>query len=311
MTIRRAVLVCLLIGGLLSWPYMVGGYWLSLLTQILIFGIVALSVDLLLGHAGLFSLCQAAFFSVAAYAVAIGQVKYGLGHLQAIGLAFFCGLTLGAIFGLSVRTRGVYFILVTLAMGYIVWGIGYRWAGFTGGDSGITNIPVPTIGAFDLSQPKTFYYFLLLAVAVIVIAYYRLVTSPFGLVLRGIKSSEDRMRTLGYSPVTHLYIAFLISSFISSCAGVLYVYFNKFVNPVSASLHVSVEVVVMAILGGSGTLIGPFIGAAAVLAMRNWISGFFEMHLAVMGLAFIAVVLWAPNGLVGLFRRMTNRFKQQ
>lgn len=311
MTTRRLLLFCLLVGVLVSWPFMVGGYWLSLLTQILIFGIVALSVDLLLGHAGLFSLCQAAFFSVSAYAVAIGQVKYGLGHLPAIGVALFCGLALGAIYGLSVRTRGVYFILVTLAMGYIVWGIGYRWAGFTGGDSGITNVRAPTIGPYDLSQPKTFYYFLLIAVSAVVLVYYRLVTSPFGLVLRGIKSSEDRMRSLGYNPVAHLYAAFLVSSFISSFAGVLYVYFNKFVNPVSASLHVSVEVVVMAILGGSGTLIGPFIGAAAVLTMRNWISGFLEMHLAVMGLTFIAVVLWAPNGLVGLFRKLANQFRKQ
>jgi branched-chain amino acid transport system permease protein len=304
---RRGILAILIVSVLILWPYVVGEYWLSLLSQILIFGLVALSVDLLLGHAGLFSLCQAAFFSVSAYAVAIGQVKYGLGHVQAVSLGLSCGLALGAVFGLSVRTRGVYFILVTLAMGYIVWGIGYRWAGLTGGDSGITNVSVPSIGGYDLTHPVTFYYFILLVIGVVVLGYYRLITSPFGLVLRGIKSSEERMKSLGYNPVAHLYAAFLISSLISSLGGVLYVYFNKFINPVSASLHVSVEVVVMAILGGTGTLLGPFVGSAAVLTMRNWVSGFLEMHLAVMGITFIAIVLWAPDGLIGLFRR-TKKF---
>jgi branched-chain amino acid transport system permease protein len=130
-----------------------------------------------------------------------------------------------------------------------------------------------------------------------------LIRSPFGLGLRGIKASETRMRSLGYRTTLHLYAAFVISGALASFAGVLYVYYNKFVNPVAASFPVSVEAALMAIVGGSGTLIGAFIGAGVVLGLRNWVSSFFELHAAVMGAVFIATVLWAPKGIVGLARR--------
>jgi branched-chain amino acid transport system permease protein len=141
-------------------PFLASAYWLSLITQILIFGMLALGVELMLGHAGLFSLCHAAFFSVAAYTVAILQVRYGLPTVIAAPAGIFLGTLLGCIFGLSVRTRGVYFILVTLAMGYIIWGVGYRWASFTGGDSGVTNIPAPEVAGFSAADPMAYYYLL-------------------------------------------------------------------------------------------------------------------------------------------------------
>ncbi len=300
-TNHRLALVLLALAVAL--PMVAGTYWVGLATQIVIFGMLALSADLLLGHAGLFSLCQAAFFGVAAYTTAILQVRYGVATHWAVPAGLLAGTALGLLYGLSVRTRGVYFILVTLAMGYIVWGVGYRWTALTGGDSGITNVPAPTLAGFQFSTAVQFYYLVLAILLVVLVAYQKLVNSPFGLGLRGIKSGEPRMRSLGFKPAQHLYVAFVISAFIASLAGVLYVYLNRFVNPVSASLHVNVEVVLMAIVGGSGTLLGPFIGAALVLGLRNWVSTFFELHLAVMGLVFIAVVLWAPGGVIGLLRK--------
>lgn len=300
-TNHRIALVLLALAVAL--PMVAGTYWVGLATQIVIFGMLALSADLLLGHAGLFSLCQAAFFGVAAYTTAILQVRYGVATHWAAPAGLLAGTALGLLYGLSVRTRGVYFILVTLAMGYIVWGVGYRWTALTGGDSGITNVPAPTLAGFQFSTAVQFYYLVLAILLALLVAYRKLVNSPFGLGLRGIKSGEPRMRSLGFKPAQHLYVAFVISAFIASLAGVLYVYLNRFVNPVSASLHVNVEVVLMAIVGGSGTLLGPFIGAALVLGLRNWVSTFFELHLAVMGLVFIAVVLWAPGGVIGLLRK--------
>lgn len=123
--------VLLLMAALLL-PWVAGDYWISLVTQMFIFGLLALSADLLLGHAGLFSLCHAAFFSVAAYTSAILQVRYGFSTLGGMALGLVMGTALGLLFGLSVRTRGVYFILVTLAMGYVIWGVGYRWSSLTG-----------------------------------------------------------------------------------------------------------------------------------------------------------------------------------
>jgi branched-chain amino acid transport system permease protein len=306
---KKILLPILVLAFIAAWPFIGGPFWMSLMTQIMIFGLVALSVDLLLGHAGLFSLCHAAFFSVSAYTVAVMQVKFGMPTEIAVPAGILMGTGLGLLFGLSVRTRGVYFILVTLAMGYVIWGIGYRWASFTGGDSGITNVPAPTFFGFKISDPMHYYYFVAVLIAIILWFYNRLIKSPFGLALRGIKSGEDRMRSLGFSPSLHLYAAFVASSFIASIAGTLYVYYNKFVNPVSASLHVAVEVVLMAIVGGSGTILGPFIGAGLVLGLRNWVSTFFELHLAVMGLVFIAVVIWAPGGVMGLIRRFLERTK--
>lgn len=294
----------ILIAVALLLPWVADTYWVTLLTQVFIFGMLALSADLILGNAGLFSLCHAAFFAVAAYTTAILSVRYGWTSIPASSAGLLVGTALGCIYGLSIRTRGVYFILVTLAMGYIIWGVGYRWTALTGGDSGITNVPAPGIGKYLIENAVQFYYLVLFSVLLVVGAYYRLVNSPFGLVLRGIKYGEPRMHSLGFKPATHLYLAFVISSCISSLAGVFYVYLNRFVNPVAASLHNNVEAILMAIVGGSGTLIGPFIGAALVLGLRNWVSTFFEMHLAIMGLVFITVVIWAPGGVIGILRRV-------
>ena len=307
MTHRQRILVAALGLLALAWPVLSGPYWMSLATQIYIFGMLALSVDLLLGHAGLFSLCHAAFFSVAAYTTAILQVRYAVPTVAAAPAGILAGTLLGLLFGFAVRTRGVYFILVTLAMGYVVWGVGYRWSSFTGGDSGVTNVPAPGIGTLQVTSPTQYYYVVLLVLFAVLWLYGRVVRSPFGLALRGIKSGEARMRSLGFDPARHLYAAFVLSALIASVAGVLYVYFNRFVNPVAASLHVSVESALMAIVGGSGTILGPLIGAGLVLGLRNWVSTFFEMHLAVMGLVFIAVVIWAPGGVVGFIRDRLDR----
>lgn len=305
-TLQKSILAAILALAL-AWPFIGGPFWVSLMTQIFIFGLLALSVELLLGHTGLFSLCHASFFSVAAYTTAILHVRYGMPTEIAAPAGFLAGTLLGLLFGLSVRTRGVYFILVTLAMGYVIWGVGYRWASFTGGDSGVTNVPAPSFGPVSFASPTSYYYLVLAVLLVCIWIYSRIIRSPFGLSLRGIKTGEARMRSLGFSPVRHLYLAFVMSSMIASLAGVLYVYFNKFVNPVSASLHVSVEVVLMAIVGGTGTILGPFIGAAVILGLRNWVSTFFEMHLAVMGLVFIAVVIWAPGGVMGIIARVFRK----
>jgi branched-chain amino acid transport system permease protein len=169
-------------------PWVAGEYWVSLLTQMFIFGLLALATDLLLGHAGLFSLCHAAFFSVAAYASAILQVRYGFSTLSGMAAGVALGTSLGLLFGLAVRTRGVYFILVTLAMGYVIWGVGYRWSALTGGDSGITNVPAPSVGGLSVQNGIEMYYVILLIVVLVLALYARVVASPFGLALRGIKS---------------------------------------------------------------------------------------------------------------------------
>jgi branched-chain amino acid transport system permease protein len=284
-------------------PLLAGEFWMTLLTQIMIFGLLALSADLLLGNAGLFSLCHAAFFAVSAYTTALLQVRYGATTALAAPAGILAGTLLSFVFAFAVRTRGVYFILITLAFGYIIWGVAYRWASFTGGDNGVTNVPFPAVGGFRVANATQYYYVVLVAVTLCGFAYRLLVTSPFGLTLRGIKSSESRMRSLGYDVGRHLYVAFVLSGLLASIAGVLYVYYNRFINPVAASFPVSVEAVLMAIVGGSGTILGPFLGSGIILVLRNWVSGFFHYYTAVLGIVFIVTVLWAPQGIMGLAAR--------
>jgi len=303
----RIALILVALAAALALPFAAGPFWTGLVTQMYIFGLLALSVDLLLGHAGLFSLTHASFFAVSAYTVAILQVRYNVPTALAAPAGIFAGTLLALLFGLAVRTRGVYFILITIAFGYVVWGVAHRWSSFTGGDNGVTNVPFPAIGAAAITSHTQYYYFVLAAVILCGLAYRVFMRSPFGLGLRGIKASEARMQSLGFRTSAHLYAAFVLSGALASFAGVLYVYYNKFVNPVAASFPVSVEAALMAIVGGTGTVIGPFLGAAVVLGLRNWVSSFFELHASIMGIVFIATVLWAPQGLVGIAGRIRAR----
>ncbi len=288
-------------------PQVAGPFWMGLVTQMIVFGLLALSVDLLLGHAGLFSICHGSFFAMAAYTTAILQVRYAVPTALAAPAGLLAGTLLGLVFGLAVRTRGVYFILITIAFGYVVWGVAHRWSSFTGGDNGVTNVPFPAVGGLRVESHTEYYYLVLVVVALCALGYRVLIRSPFGLALRGIKGSESRMRSLGYDGNRHLYAAFVLSAALASLAGVLYVYYNRFVNPVAASFPVSVEAALMAIVGGTGTLAGPFIGSAIILGLRNWVSSFFELYAAIMGIVFIATVLWAPDGIVGLAARLRGR----
>ena len=307
MTAARAAAVVGVVVALALLPQVAGPFWMGLATQMIVFGLLALSVDLLLGHAGLFSICHGSFFAVAAYTTAILQVRYAVPTALAAPAGLLAGTLLGLLFGLAVRTRGVYFILITIAFGYVVWGVAHRWSSFTGGDNGVTNVPFPAVGGLRVESDTDYYYLVLLVVALCALGYRVLVRSPFGLTLRGIKGSESRMRSLGYDSNRHLYAAFVLSAALASLAGVLYVYYNRFVNPVAASFPVSVEAALMAILGGTGTIAGPFIGSAIILGLRNWVSSFFELYATVMGLVFIVTVLWAPGGLVGLAARLRRR----
>ncbi|MEA2928245.1 MAG: branched-chain amino acid transport system permease protein [Hyphomicrobiales bacterium] len=299
----RAALTIALIAIAFCAPLFASEFWVTLLMQIMIFGLLALSTDLLLGQAGLFSLCHAAFFALSAYTVAILQVRHGFGTALAAPIGILAGTALAFVFASAVRTRGVYFILITLAFGYIVWGVAYRWASFTGGDNGVTGVPFPSLGSLRVASTTDYYYVVLSVVLVVAAAYRVLVTSPFGLALRGIKSSESRMRSLGYNVGQHLYVAFVLSGLIASIAGVLYVYFNRFVNPTAASFPISVEAVLMTIVGGTGTILGPFLGSGIILVLRNWASGYFHYYTAVLGVVFIVTVLWAPQGIMGLLAR--------
>jgi branched-chain amino acid transport system permease protein len=275
--------------------------------QILIFGLLALSVELLLGHIGLFSVCQAAFFAVSAYTVAILQVKYGQPTIVAVPAGLGAAIILSLIYGIAVRTSGVYFILVTIALGHVFWGISWTWVSFTNGEGGITNVPAPAVGSLAITSHSSYYYIVLAVVALCVLGYRTLTRSPFGLTLRGIRESESRMRGLGYNIAAHKYTAFVLAGTLSGIAGLLYIYFNRFVSPANAEFFLSIEVALMVLVGGTGTILGPFIGSAIMLGLRNYVSAYIDQWMIVMGLIFIVTMLWTPDGVLGVIRRLGVR----
>ena len=288
-------------------PQFLNLFWTGLLIQILVFSLFALSVDLLVGHTGILPMGHAAFFAMAAYTTAILEVRHGVPFLPAALAGGAGAVFLAAFFGAAVRTTGVYFILVTLAMGHVVWGVLMRWTTVSGGENGIGNIPPPVLGPLRFESLSAYYYLALVVVVLCTLAYRTVIRSPFGLTLRGIRESESRMRALGYRTRAHKYAAFVLSGILAGIAGVLYVHWNRFVSPATANFIVSAEVVLMVCIGGPRTILGSFIGSAIILAIRSVLSGYLKQWMIVMGAIFIVTVLWAPEGVVGLARRLGAR----
>ncbi|HXG15258.1 MAG TPA: branched-chain amino acid ABC transporter permease [Calidithermus sp.] len=280
-------------------------YPLTLLTQALIVAILAMSLDVLLGYTGLPSLGHAAYFGVAAYAVGILATEYQAGFWTCLLAGVLLAALTAAVFGLlAIRAAGTYFLMITLALGMVVWGLAFRWVSLTKGDNGISGVPRPDLGLpWSLWSPLPFFYFALVAAALAAAALGLLVSSPFGLTLKGIRESESRMRTLGYNVWLHKYLAFVLAGTAAGFAGVLWAYYNGFVSPVDVQLVTSVEALLMVALGGPGTLAGPAAGAALIVFLKNFVSVYTKRWLLILGAVYIGVILFAPRGLAGALRR--------
>lgn len=296
-----AALIVILAGGV---PLVLSNYQVGLATEVMIFGILAMSVDILAGFAGRTSLGHGAIFGVSTYVVVYATAQAGLSPIVAFALGVLAAMVVAAVFALlAVRTSGVYFLLLTLALGMIVWGVCLRWTQVTGGENGMRGDVRP----FLLLSHSAFYWAVLAGAAVVSFAMWRFVRSPFGLTLRGIRDSESRMRSLGYNVPLHLFIAFTVSGFFAGVAGALYAMFNNFVSPSTVALAQSVEGVLMMIAGGVGTLFGAFVGAAAIIALENVVSAYTERWQMVLGITFVLIMIFAPEGILGKLRAIMSR----
>jgi len=280
-------------------------FLLTVVMLSLVYAILAMSLDVLMGYGGMESLGQAAFFGLGAYALGILVARY---H-QAWPIAVLVGLGLGtagaAIAGLlAVRLRGLFFLVITLAFAQVLWGIANRWGQMTNGYVGLRGIRRPYAG---LESDDNFYYVLLGVFIVAAFAMRRLVTSPFGLGLRGIRESESRMKTTGYNVWLHKYIAFVICGAFAALAGVAYAFVTEFVTPEVLSITTSFDAMLMVILGGVGTLVGPALGAAAIVGLRNYLSSYIDHWIMILGAIYILTVLFAPKGIVGFASRWWRR----
>jgi ABC-type branched-subunit amino acid transport system ATPase component/ABC-type branched-subunit amino acid transport system permease subunit len=292
----------------LAIPPFLPPYWLSILILGVIFAILAMSLNLLMGYTGLDSLGQAAFFGTAAYVLGILTTRQGMRWDVAAAAGLVAAIIVAAVFGLvAVRLKGLYFLLITVALGQVLWGAALRWGSLTGGWNGMRGLTVPTE---VLGRSVPYYYFALAVFTCVAAAVRLIVRSPFGLVLRSIREREVRSSTLGYRTFVHKYLAFVIAGFIAALAGVLSATYNSFVSPRDLSLELSFDAMLMVILGGTGTLLGPIIGALVVTALRFLLSVYIDDYwLIVLGLVFIAATIWLPEGLVGAVRRLRRSDK--
>jgi len=290
-------------------------FYMDLIARIMIFAIAAVSLDLILGHGGMVSFGHAAYMGVGAYVVGVLSY-YGIdnGFLQiplALGAAALIGLVFGA---LSLRTSGVYFIMITLAFAQMLYFLAISLEEF-GGDDGMSSMRSEFSGLIDMYDTVQFYYLIFTILVLVLFGLHRLVLSRFGMVIRASRSNEKRTHAVGFPTFRYKLAAFTIASTICGLAGVLFANLNEFVSPDVMHWTHSGEIMIMVIMGGMGTLIGPVLGATAFLLLEEYLPEWMEMavtnggeHWAIiMGPILIAIVLFGRGGIHALFASRGKR----
>ena len=297
--IGRNLAVAAAIIALAAVPYAIREvYYVNIASQILLYAVFALGLNVLVGYAGLVSLGHAGLFGVAAYAVAY-LLAAGHGHAVAIIGGLAAGLVASAGFAaLSLRATGITFIMITLALGEIIWGLAYRWISLTNGDNGISVTSRPAPFGLSLATPRGFYdaTLVIFLLAVTMVAIF--VRSPFGAALCGTRDQPRRMNALGFHVLMIRFWAFMFSGLLASIAGILFVYYTEFISPQTLALTASAEGLLMVISGGAGTLLGPVVGAALVVIVKNVVSAYVVRWNFMLGAIFVAIVIFMPEGLV-------------
>ena len=300
------VLPLLVIGALL--PFFVSSYYADLVIQMFIFSIFAMSLNILVGYTGLASMGHAAYFGAAAYTTAflfLAGIKSF--WLVVVGGIVIVGL-MAALFGLlAVRAHGPYFMIITVSLSQVLWGIAFKWRSITGGDDGLPGIRRPDIGVgISVTPDLHFYYFIFVMFLLIFLVIYVLVNSPFGYSLRGIRESESRMKALGYNVWLYKYTAFVLAGALAGVSGVLWVYYCGYVNPSDTGIDLSVKGLLMLILGGSGSLFGPAVGAGIIVLLQNVVSSLTSRWSLVLGIVYVAAVMLFSEGVFSIVKRHKN-----
>lgn len=293
------------LAGLLAWPIVASHYGAGLVTEAFIFAIAAMSLDLLMGYGGLVSFGHAAFFGVGAYATVLVGVTLGLSPW--IGLAagiLASGIAAAAIGYLCVRMAGVAFFMLTLAFAQLLFSAAMKWRGITGGSDGVGGLPRPTIFGASLANGTVMYLTCLAGFVLSLVLMRMIINSQFGHALVGLRENEVRMRALGYPTARIKLAAFVLAGMFAGFAGGLYGIYNGFVSPDALSFGLSGTFLLMVVLGGAGSLIGPAIGAAVFLLMKQIVSSHTQHWLLIVGIVFIGCVMFFRGGIHGLIERL-------
>ena len=285
-------------------PSLVNSFYLRVMGEVLIFAMLAMSINILLGYTGLATLGQAALFGIGTYTVGYMTTKLGQPMLVTVPTGIILTVLVSALFGImAVRTSEIYFLMITLAQGMIIWGLAFRWNSVTNAENGIRGIDRPEW----LTDYASYYYLVLIILILVFLAIYRIINSPFGLTLKGIRESERRMKTLGYNVTLHKFLGFITAGFFAGLAGSLYAFHNNFVSPTTIEFARSAESLLMVILGGTGTMLGPVIGSFVITFGQHQFSLYTDRWPMILGAIYVVVILTAPDGIVGAWRRLSTK----
>ncbi|HUB10420.1 MAG TPA: branched-chain amino acid ABC transporter permease [Acetobacteraceae bacterium] len=295
----KIVALLLAFAALASLPFWLGNaYYINIAAQVLIYAVLAMGLNVLVGYAGLVTLGHAGLFGVACYTAATlinaghGSIIVAIGALAATVVAT-------AIFAvLALRGTGLGFVMITVALGEIVWGIAFRWISLTNGDNGLSINTRPQPFGLALDNAPAFYWATLVVFLITLGCMAIFVASPFGAAVRGTRDQPRRMTALGYNVWLTRFLAFLFSGFWSGVAGLLYLYYNQFVSPETVSLSTSAEALLMVIAGGTATLFGPIFGAALVVIIQDVASAYITRWNFLLGAIFVLIVVFMPEGFV-------------
>lgn len=304
--------VILIILPLFMSPYLQS----TIMTRILIFAIFALSLDLIWGYTGLFSLGHAAFFGVGGYTTGILITHYGVESFWLTApLSILMATLFAAVFGLiALRVSGLHFLMVTFALAQLLFCVAWQWFHMTGGAFGLKGIPFPNLGIpWFTFNDTSFYYFVLLFFIICYVLLHRIVNSPFGHVLQGVREDEPRMRALGYNTWLYKYVAFIIAGLFAGVSGVLFAHWSSLISPRHLGVVTSSLGLFYVIIGGAGTLFGPVIGATVVISIEYFASVFTpERWPLILGALFVITVMFLRGGiyphLINLWKKVTLRY---
>lgn len=313
---KNTMILLLALAVFLAGPFVLPVYWTMILTEILIMGLLAMSFNLLFGYTGLLSFGQAGFFGVGAYATALFLSKGGTSLLLSLLAALGAGALAALVIGyLCVRRDEIYFAMITLGFGMMLYTVAHNWLSLTGGSDGLPLLNVPALNLlgkeFSLFDPNVMYLFVLTVTGLCILFLWRVVRSPFGLMLTAIRENKQRLAFVG-AGVQHLRLAaFVIAGALAGMAGGLFCLFNAMATPDILHWGFSSRPVLMTVLGGAGIFFGPLFGAAIFFGLEQLITSMTENWMIFLGIILVPVVIFFPHGILGtLMDWMRTRTKR-
>ncbi|WP_079527703.1 branched-chain amino acid ABC transporter permease [Halobacillus hunanensis] len=293
-------------------PFFISSFHITLLTEILILAIFALSLNVIVGYTGMVSLGHAAFFGTGAYAAGIIAQHVSANMLFTLFGAVIISVLLAGLIGLfCMKVSGFYFLMLTLAFSQMVYSFVYQSTEWTGGSNGLSGIPRPVLFGWEISNMVWLFYVIAALFMLLYAGLRILVGSPFGKILVGIRENETRLKSMGYNTNIYKYLAFVISGALGGVSGSLYTYFNGFIAPSDVYWTMSGTVLIMVLIGGSGTMIGPVLGAAMIVLLETTIASYTDMWMLILGSVFILFVIFFPSGLYGIWQDLSVRFQKR